>query len=79
MSKPPFIDALHDIVGEIVLGEHRGDIRAIACVVVDRDGDIRTLVCYDNGQKLPILAGVLVLQNQVVNKIQTFEKDRGDD
>ena len=56
--------------------EYAGDMRAIACVVIDKDGDVRTLTAYNEGHKLPIIAGCSILQNQVIGEAKTFNKDR---
>lgn len=64
------------IVGEIAAMEYAGDVKAIAAVVIDRDGDVRTLVAYNDGQRLPITAGVAYLQHQVIGEARTFNKKR---
>ena len=64
------------IVGEIAAAEYAGDVKAIACVIIDKDGDVRTLVAYSDGHKIPIIAGCAILQHQVVAEARTFNKSR---
>ncbi len=56
--------AVKQIVGEISAMEYSGDMRVIAAVVIDKDGDVRTLIIYNEEYKLPIIAGVSILQSQ---------------
>jgi hypothetical protein len=72
-AKPAIVKS---IVGEIAAMEYAGDIKGIACVVVDRDGDLRTLVAYNEGTKLTIIAGTGLLQHQVIAEARTFNKAR---
>lgn len=65
-----------EIVGEISAMEYAGHVKAIACVIIDADGDVRTLVAYNNGQKMPIIAGCAILQRQVIDEAKVFMKDR---
>jgi len=64
------------IVGEIAAMEYSGDMQAIAAVIIDRDGDVRTLVAYNDGAKMPIIAGCSILQHQVISEARTFNKAR---
>lgn len=48
--------------------EYAGDMKAIAAVMIDKDGDVRTLVAYADGTKLSIIAGCAILQNQIVHE-----------
>lgn len=64
------------IVGEIAAMEYCGDLKAIACVVIDRDGDVRTLTAYNDGFKLPIIAGCSILSHQIIGEARTFNKSR---
>lgn len=65
-----------EIVGELAAMEYAGDMRAIACVVIDKDGDVRTLVAYNEGHKLPIIAGASILLNQVIGAAYEVRKVR---
>ena len=56
--------------------EYAGDMKAIACVLIDKDGDVRTLIAYNEGQKMPIIAGCSILQHQVISEARTFNKKR---
>lgn len=69
-------EVVKQIVGEIAAMEYAGDVKAIAAVIVDKDGDCRTLVAYNDGQKLPIIAGCSILQQQVISEASAFNKAR---
>lgn len=71
---PPQV--VKDIVGEIAAMEYAGDVKAIACVIIDRDGDVRTLVAYNDGAKMPVIAGCAILQNQIISEARAFDKKR---
>ena len=77
-QKPPPGEpaVVKQIVGEIAAAEYAGDIKAIAAVYVDKDGDVRTLVAYGESHKLSIIAGASVLQHQVIGEARTFNKAR---
>lgn len=75
-SPEPHPQVVKEIVGEIAAMEYAGDMKAIACVIIDRDGDVRTLVAYNEGQKMPIIAGCAILQHQTISQARTFNKAR---
>lgn len=58
---------VRSVVGEISRMEYEGDILGIACVIVDKDGDLRTLFAYQPNSKLPLVAGTAVLQKNVID------------
>lgn len=64
------------ICGEIAAMEYSGDIKAIAAVLIDKDGDVRTLIAYDDGHKMPIIAGAAILQNQIISEANEIKKVR---
>ncbi len=63
--------AVKQIVGEIAAMEYSGDMQAIAAVVIDKDGDVRTLISYNEGYKLSIIAGVPILHSQILDEART--------
>lgn len=75
-APPAHPEVVKTIVGEIAAMEYAGDIKAIACVVIDKDGDVRTFLAYNEGQKLPLTAGSLYLQHELVAEARTFNKKR---
>lgn len=70
------LDLVRQIVSEISAMEYSGDMRAIACVVIDKDGDLRTLQAFSEGTKLPLLAGCAVLQSNLISDMRSFDKPR---
>ena len=72
----PSPQVVKEIVGEIAAMEYAGDVKAIAAVIVDKDGDVRTLVAYNDGLKMPIIAGCSILQRQVIDEAKAFGKKR---
>jgi len=71
-NTPDYENTVKTIVGEITTAQYEGEIRAIAAVVIKKNGDVRTLVAYQEGA-LRILAGTVVLQHQLVNDIKPVE------
>ena len=69
-------NVVHQIVGEIVAMEYDGDCKAIAAAIIDKDGDVRTLVAYDEGYKIQIMGGAAILQNQIFAEMRIFDKKR---
>lgn len=72
----PHPAVVKEIVGEIAAMEYAGDVKAIATVIIDKDGDVRTLVAYNEGHKLPIIAGASILKHQLIGESRTFNKAR---
>lgn len=71
-------ETVKEIVADIVQMQYRGDMQAIACVIVDRDGDLRTLMAYGQGAKMPLIAGIAILQHETIGKLQAVDKARDD-
>ena len=72
----PHPEVVKTIVGEIAAMEYAGDVKAIVAAVIDKDGDVRTFVAYNEGQKLPLIAAASILQHQVIGEARTFNKAR---
>lgn len=64
------------VVGEISRMQYEGDMQAIACVIVDKDGDLRTMFSFQPKQKLPLLAGATILSRAVTDACTAFTKQR---
>jgi len=62
------------IVGEISAMEYAGDVKAIAAVVIDKDGDVRVLTAFQEGAKIPIIAGCSILQRHVMECLTVIDK-----
>lgn len=67
MSDLPNAEVVPQIVSEIVDLEH--ECVAISCVMVLRDGTIRTKRAFMEGQKLPLLAGVTLHHSDMCRDI----------
>lgn len=67
-------DLVKKIVGEIAAMEYAGDVKAIASVVIDKDGDIRVLTAFQEGQKIAIIAGCSILQRHVMECLKVIDK-----
>lgn len=76
MSDPIGQGLVKAVVDELVAMHYAGDVQAIACVVVDKDGDLRTQIAYAPGTKLPLVAGVAILGREIVDGLRSFNKDR---
>lgn len=59
----------HEIVPQIVseVVELEPQISAIAVVMVMKDGDITTRMCFLEGQKFALIAGVTAFQNDMLD------------
>ena len=67
MTKLPNDQVVPQIISEIV--ELEAECVAISCVMVMKDGTIRTRNAYMEGHKLPLLAGVTLHQNDFCRTI----------
>lgn len=59
-------DVIGPICAEIAEAFYEGDIQAIACIIVKKNGDIRTLQGFEEGFKMPLLAGTSILQTEMI-------------
>lgn len=75
-TQGPNPGVVKQICGEIAAMEYSGDIKAIAVAIIDKDGDVRTLVAYDDKMKMPIIAAVSILQHSVIGEARETKKDR---
>lgn len=69
-------EAIKTIVGELAAMEYAGDVKAVAIIIIDRDGDLRTLTAWNNGTKLPLLAGLSVVQHNMITDMAVVNKSR---
>jgi hypothetical protein len=65
----PEHEVVPQIISEVVGLEH--SIKAIACVMVMEDGSIKTKHAYTEGQRLLLLAGLSLQQNELCRSIST--------
>ena len=56
--------------------EYAGDVKAVGIVIVDRDGDLRILTAWGEDTKLPLLAGLTVMSNNMVGDMAPKQKAR---
>jgi hypothetical protein len=75
-ADPIGLGLVKTVIDELVAMNYDGDVSAIAVVVVDRDGDLRTQIAYSPGTKLPLVAGVSILGQEIVGGLRSFQKDR---
>jgi hypothetical protein len=61
---------LHEIASEIEGFLLSGDVLAVAAVIVKGDGSLTTRLRYLPGGKLPMLAGMTLVQAQAVKIIE---------
>lgn len=69
-------EAVKSVVGELSAMEYAGDVKAVGIVIVDRDGDLRTLIAWNEGTKLPLLAGLSVMQHNMIGDMAPKQKPR---
>jgi hypothetical protein len=68
-------EMVHDIVGDIAKMEYAGDCRAIAAIVIDKDGDIHRLSAY-RGQidLVTLIGGTVTLQHKLMDDARPRKK-----
>jgi hypothetical protein len=62
------------VVGEVAAMEYAGDVAAIAVVVIDGDGDVRCLTAFCGCSKLPLMAGSMILQRDLMAQVVAIQK-----
>lgn len=72
---PARLMAIADEIAEL---QASGDLKAIACVLILPNGDLRTLHCFSDGHKLPLLAGTSILHKDMLDMMVTV-RDRSID
>lgn len=60
---------IKSVLGELTEWAYLDGIQAIACVMVDRDGDLQTRIVFGQGAKLPLLAGITVLSRDMLGQL----------
>lgn len=63
------------IMNEIALMQLAGDVEAVAVAIIGRDGNIRTRIGIGEGQKLPLLAATVCLQQDVLNTLNVIRHE----
>lgn len=61
---------LHNIAGEIEGFLLSGKVRAVAAVICTEDGVAHTRVRYISNGRLPLVAGITLMQHDVIADIQ---------
>lgn len=67
-------ELVKQIVGEIAALEYAGDVKAIAALIIDGDGDVRVMTAFSEGTKLAIIGGTLVMQRHLMDHVVPFTK-----
>lgn len=61
---------VREIIGDISRMEYEGQIFAVACVWVTKDGGLSVRTAYAEGTKLPLLAGTSLLHDTMIRRLQ---------
>lgn len=64
--RPRGRELVHQICAEIAALAATDEIDAISAIIVLPDGTLRMLSAYQKGKKLPLLAGMMVAQQQFI-------------
>jgi len=72
----PSQELIKAVCDEVAAMHYAGQLRAIAVVMVDADGHLRTLVGAGDGMKLSLIAGTAVLHAEALGTLRVIEKDR---
>jgi hypothetical protein len=78
-SKAPLspADMVREIVGAITKMEYEGDCRAIAAIVIDKDGDIHRLsACRGQTDLVTLIGGTVTLQHKLMGDTRALKKER---
>lgn len=63
---------LEHVAGELTERVYLNNIQAVALVLIDADGDVCTRIAYQQGTKLPLLAGISILQAGMLAEMQVI-------
>jgi hypothetical protein len=86
-AKTRFMQGMAIILGELETLYAEDKIGGVMISIVRRDHDIRTLNCYDEGFKLPLVTAATIAQHELVASLgrepdpdnwQISEKPKGD-
>jgi hypothetical protein len=66
-----------EVVRRIVIANHDQDLRAIAVVLVNKNGELELEIGFDAQDKYTILAGLFMLANTVSSEIITNGQSPG--
>jgi hypothetical protein len=70
-------ELVKETVGEISKMEYAGDCKAIAAVVIDKDGGLhRFFACRKQSDIVALLGGTVLLQQKLVSDVIPFKKER---
>lgn len=67
MSPRMGVELINNVCDEVAMLRSTDEIDAIAIAIVLPDGTIRTLHAFSEGTKLPLLAGISILQHDFIN------------
>lgn len=65
---------IKDAVDKIAAMNYTGDIKAIFCVIIDKDGDIQQETCFPADYNLSIIAAVEMIKVDIINHILATSK-----
>jgi hypothetical protein len=75
-TAPDATQACRSIVADLVDMEYRGDMQAIAAAVIDRDGDVRTLIGFGGNVRIALAGAIALMQHQHLAAMQPMDKPR---
>jgi hypothetical protein len=70
---------VNDVCGELAELNYAGKVKAIAMVILLDNGDVRTSSAYEEGQKFPLVAGLVFAQHSLVSAIHQGQRYNIDD
>lgn len=56
---------LKQAIGQLAIAEYEGDVVAFAGFYFTKAGEVKNILCFDNGQVLAVLGGTVLLQRVV--------------
>ena len=68
-------NVVKQVIDDIVHMHYCGNVRAIAFVAIDKEGDVRATFGFGNGGKLPLMAGVQILARDLLETVTKIDKN----
>lgn len=66
------------LVNELVEMQFNDRLKGLAVAVVTSDGEVETLLAFNNDDKLAIIAAGAILQAQLLASVGAFDEPEGD-
>lgn len=62
------LNRVKKLIGDVVEMDYANKVDAIAVVIIDENGGLRTMAAYDAKKRLSVMGGIAFLQYQINNQ-----------